>query len=46
LVEDVELVAGIEHFYFFFLFFFFFLYDGRMRRSSLLGCMLLWHGNL
>jgi len=41
LVEDVELVLRIGHFYYFF-FFFFFLYDGTMRRSSLLGYMLWW----
>ena len=46
-IEDVESIFKIEYFHYFFLFFFFFfLYEGWMRRSSLLGCMLWWPGDL
>ena len=45
-IEEVKFVFGIEYFHYFFLFFFFFLYEGWMRRSSLLGCMLWWLGDL
>ena len=46
LIEDVELILGVEHFNYLFFFFFFFLCDGRIRRSTLLDCMLWWQGFL
>ena len=45
MVEDFKFILGIERFYYFF-FFFFLRYEGRMRRNSLLDCMLWWLSDL
>ena len=44
LIKDFELVLRVRHFNYLFFFLFFFLYDGRMRRSGLSGCILRWQG--